>query len=275
VLALALYFLLFSFEPGQTSVFPGADQKTRYGKAFKHLVGKEEVRKELEQRGIVAADLGSHSTRKGGYTYVCSGSTACPSIAAIVIRVGWSMPGAQDRYLRYEAAGDQYVGRTIAGLPPTSPDFATIGPHFVKRDDVVESAVRACFPQAPTQLQGILLHCLASAVYHYDFLRQSLPPTHRIFNTALFTQPSLLQQLGDRIKCGLASTADEVQPTGVPPHVSLMWRVERMEDKLETVIPAFNQVGKQVVVDLLHVIDERRIEVGNVTVGQVRIALWP
>ncbi|KAF1780750.1 hypothetical protein GQ600_3148 [Phytophthora cactorum] len=40
-----------------------------------------------------------------------------PSAAAICIRAGWTLPGVQDTYIRYEAAGDRIVGRYVAGLP--------------------------------------------------------------------------------------------------------------------------------------------------------------
>ncbi|ETK78214.1 hypothetical protein F441_15982 [Phytophthora nicotianae CJ01A1] len=34
--------------------------------------------------------------------------------------------GVQNTYLRYEAAGDMHVGRTVSGLPPDSHEFAIL-----------------------------------------------------------------------------------------------------------------------------------------------------
>ena len=36
----------------------------------------------------------------------------------------------KERYLYYEKAGDQFVGRTVCGLSPLSVEFATGPPHF-------------------------------------------------------------------------------------------------------------------------------------------------
>ncbi|KAG6958584.1 hypothetical protein JG688_00010452, partial [Phytophthora aleatoria] len=65
-----------------------------------------------------------HTNRKSG------GSTGGPSIVRICLHCGWSLGGVQDRYFRYESAGDQYLGRVVAGLPLNSSAFATLPPHF-------------------------------------------------------------------------------------------------------------------------------------------------
>ena len=52
-----------------------------------------------------------------------------------------------ERYFRYEAAGDQFVGRIVAGLPINSGDFSVLPPHFdTARDSDVEYAVKVMFP---------------------------------------------------------------------------------------------------------------------------------
>ena len=51
--------------------------------------------------------------------------------------MGWSLGGVQDRYIRYESAGDQYLGRVVAGLPLNGAVFALLPPHFVQNDDDV------------------------------------------------------------------------------------------------------------------------------------------
>lgn len=73
---------------------------------------------------------GTHSIRKGVATFAGSGSTGGPSIASVCLRVGWALGGVQDRYIRYEAAGDQYLGRVVAGLPLNSPSCAVPPPHL-------------------------------------------------------------------------------------------------------------------------------------------------
>jgi hypothetical protein len=83
---------------------------------------------------------GAHSVRKGVATFAYNGTTGGPSIASVCLRVGWSLGDVQDRYIRYEPAGDQYLGRVIAGLPLNGADFALLPPHFVQNDDDVVCA---------------------------------------------------------------------------------------------------------------------------------------
>ncbi|KAG6942187.1 hypothetical protein JG688_00018269 [Phytophthora aleatoria] len=69
---------------------------------------------------------GAHSARKGAATYVSSCSTSGPSAASNCLRVGWPLHGVEDKYVRFEAAGDMIVGRYAAGLPFDSPQFAIL-----------------------------------------------------------------------------------------------------------------------------------------------------
>ena len=75
--------------------------------------------------------LGVHSIHKGAATYASSGSTAGPSGAAMNLRVGWTLGQVQDTYIWYKAAGDQYVGHVLSGLPANLYRFALLGPCFV------------------------------------------------------------------------------------------------------------------------------------------------
>ena len=60
-----------------------------------------------------------------------SGSTAGPAFASICQRAGWKCGGTTDRYLKYEKAGDQFVGRTVCGLDINTEDFSVLPPHFI------------------------------------------------------------------------------------------------------------------------------------------------
>ncbi|CAN0513534.1 unnamed protein product, partial [Phaeothamnion confervicola] len=113
-------------------LFPGHDQYQRFG-AFlgRKASGTDNL---FEFFDVAAKDIGTHSARKGAATYAASGSTACPPIPAICLRAGWTVGPVQDRYIRYEAAGDQYMGRTVSGLPLSSHDFCVLPPHLKKLD---------------------------------------------------------------------------------------------------------------------------------------------
>ena len=68
--------------------------------------------------------------RSRAVTHAAGATTAAPSIISIVLRAGWSLRGVENRYFRHEAAGDQYLGRILAGLDPTSGEFAILPPWF-------------------------------------------------------------------------------------------------------------------------------------------------
>ncbi|ETI47820.1 hypothetical protein F443_08028, partial [Phytophthora nicotianae P1569] len=134
ILALAIYWATSTFDVGNR-LFPGSDQYDRFRKSLHRLLEDERVSVELKRRGVNPNDLGTHSMRKGAATYCTSGSTACRSSTAVYLRAGWSLGGVQNTYLRYEAAVDMHVGRTVAGLPTNSHEFAILPPHFVEQDD--------------------------------------------------------------------------------------------------------------------------------------------
>ncbi|KAF0775917.1 hypothetical protein AaE_000383, partial [Aphanomyces astaci] len=82
-----------------TELFPGANQKDRFGKSLAALI-------EAPKTGA-KKDIGTHSIRKGAATFVSSGSTGGTSIVSVCLRCGWSLGNVMERYFRYEAVGDQ------------------------------------------------------------------------------------------------------------------------------------------------------------------------
>ena len=66
--------------------------------------------------GISPGDLGSHSARKGSSSHASSGTTVSPPMVSICLRAMWSMGHVKERYLQFEKAGDQYLGRVVCGL---------------------------------------------------------------------------------------------------------------------------------------------------------------
>jgi hypothetical protein len=62
------------------------------------------VKDELLANGLQKQDLGAHSDRKGGASFLSSGSVNGPSSTAVTLRVGWTMHGVEDRYLRWETS---------------------------------------------------------------------------------------------------------------------------------------------------------------------------
>ena len=121
---LAIYLITYGLSGTKsTALFPGNSQYDRFAKVLKGLLQKHQESLEMEY-GINVNDIGVHSIRKGAATYVSSGSTCAPPQVATNIRAGWTMGPIQDTYLRFESAGDQYVGRVVSGLPLSSSKFA-------------------------------------------------------------------------------------------------------------------------------------------------------
>jgi hypothetical protein len=150
ILSLAIHFLCNGVvEAGK--IFNGTAQYDRYSKMLRRLFEHEGVAAFLRNVGLDPKELGTHSIRKGATTYCTSGSTQSPSVIAIYLRAGWKVEGVQNRYLRYEAAGDQYVGRTVCGLPVDDAQFAALPPLFENHSDVDRGAVCICFPHAPAK----------------------------------------------------------------------------------------------------------------------------
>ena len=165
ILALGMYWLCYGFSDDK-HLFSGNNQYDRYRKLLQKCLKMPEVAEELRRKGMKASDIGTHSIRKGSATFCSSGSTACPPATAIHLRAGWAMGTVQATYLRYEAAGDMYVGRTVCRLPQNSAYFAILPPFFQDNLTEVKHCIDICFPCCPDTLQFIAEFCLASLIYH-------------------------------------------------------------------------------------------------------------
>jgi hypothetical protein len=178
-------------------------------------------------------DIGVHSIRKGSSTYVASGSTQGPSFASICNRAGWTLGGVHERYIKFEGAGDQFVGRTVRGVSLDSPNFSMLPPYFYI-NDVSTEVISACFPALSNivNMKAVLRFSLASIVYHRDFVKSCLPANHALFSTTLFRNTELLPQLSSKVKLGIRS--NEITSTGIPPYSSLLRQVSELDDLLKS-----------------------------------------
>jgi hypothetical protein len=109
---------------GKTVLFEGSDQYNRFNKIFTRII------KKYVSLGMSPEDFGTHSIRKGAVTHVATGSIVCPPIASICICANWSMPGVLNRYIKFESAGDQFVGQCVSGRPRLDKEFATSPPYI-------------------------------------------------------------------------------------------------------------------------------------------------
>lgn len=269
ILALGIYWMVYEFpivngELLDGNLFPGDKQYSRFTKYLSKLMHEESLQRDFRDLGIDVDSIGTHSLRKGASTFCTSGTTACPSVTAVHLRAGWSLGGVQDRYLRYEAAGDQYVGRTVTGLPSGSEDFALLPPRFIDRA-VGSRAVDEYLPLLPQHLRHAGQYVLASVIYHRDWLRNNLDPRHRLLRSPLFMGTDLLDSLGTRIVCDLESPDSNIKATGIPPHVMIFSRIAHMEKEVQSLKSAVDENPEKTRSLLMHDFDERAIGAGTVT----------
>jgi hypothetical protein len=230
VTALGLYFVLHPKTEEDVKLFGGASQYNHFLTELNHLLANNPaVMAQLVEEGLSPSDIGSHSNRKGAGTY-CSGcNVECPSHVSVCIRCGWKLDGVQGTYLQFAAAGDQHVGRTLVLLPSFRPEFAILPPFFRSDDPVIDQALDVVFFGFPSNLRGVLRFCLASLVYHVDWLRETLSSEHRLFSSRLFADLALLERLKPLVECRLWKAGDPFLPTGVTNSVMMMGQMARVE----------------------------------------------
>ena len=97
---------------------------------FNSIIGSEKYADKFATLGIPPQFFGAHLIRKGAATHVATRSTACPPISSICLRANWAMPGVLNWYIKYEAAGNQFVGKCVSGRKHTSTEFAASPAYF-------------------------------------------------------------------------------------------------------------------------------------------------
>ena len=127
-LALTKYVLGNPTVTRGAKLFESSDPYQRFSKVLRKCLEDNEAA--FNDLGVDIDEIGSHSSRKGAATYCSTGSTVSPPMASICLRAGWSIGLVKEKYIHYEKAGDQYVGRVVAGLNVNSTDFAVSPPYF-------------------------------------------------------------------------------------------------------------------------------------------------
>ncbi|KUG01951.1 hypothetical protein AM587_10001959 [Phytophthora nicotianae] len=244
VTALAIYLACHP-RLQQGPLFPGSNQKLRFSKALGSL---------LKLDGS-AKTYGTHSVRKGVATFACGGSTGGPSIVSVCLRCGWSLGGVQDRYFRYEAAGDQFLGRVVAGLPIND---SKLPPHFMATgDSTTTSVLRTVFPSLADEpnLNGILQLCLASLVFHREYLQQNMPTNHPLLSTIVFTSVSVFHSLQEQLQLGDSSW---MHPTGIPPYIELYKKLDKQQQSIDLLPDKLEQRMEAI-------LEKKGVAAGNIT----------
>lgn len=255
VTALAVLFAVFGAPKDRTEhIFEGTRQHDRFVEGIRAvLAANPDLKAECDRLNITAEDIASQSFRKGARSYVQGGVTNGPTTPSILLE------GMDKKYVRYEGAADQFIGRILAMLDVGSPDFAVLFPHFDHVDAEVLAAVQDCFPGAAESLSGVLIQCLASLVYHAATFRARLPPHHTIFPTRVFAQ-GYVQQLAGRV--ALKWDHDTITPTGIPPQVSILREVKQLKETVQSLETGLPQKLQEIIRDEL---EQRAVDSGSIT----------
>lgn len=248
VLALATYVTTYPdlLRSSDGRLFPGPSQYNRFMKIFHRTMEEHEV--EFAKLGVSKGDLGSHSCRKGAITMVTTGCTVSPPMAAVCIRAGWSMGSVKDRYIHYEKAGDQFVGRTVTGIPSLDCNFAISPVYwdwcglprreeilFKKELEEISSGI-ADREVVSAATFGLVQYLFAALVYHYDYLNSTLDECNKMRASFGFMKAADCGRLKECavIRYPWEMTSATPKPSGIPPHVLLLNKLEGMERQAST-----------------------------------------
>ena len=226
ITALGMVLLCTSTDPASNLLFTGNSDDKNFCKALKRAA--KEMNWEDWDR------IGSHSLRKGSWSYSQSGTTACPSFAATCMRSDHSLGNVKDRYFVHAAVGlaqDAYLGRILSSLNPMNQDFAALPPHFVKDDKfVLETLKLVChgFENFPPSFVGIAAKALASVIHHLDAIKENLPSDHNLFQNILFRRADLIPRLKDALNDDIYESPSIKSATGIPPHIAVLRDVSKI-----------------------------------------------
>ena len=270
-----------------------------YSRFQKHLtkIVLEQHPDEIKRMGINPKDIGVHSIRKGAATYCCCGTTSVPHIAAVCNRAGWSMGKVKDTYIQYDEAGDQHVGRVVAGLPILSAKYACTPPYFCTTEVVATDGIGfvnspneaeevtvvtteevdygvkhlyATYAAEVISFRPVLIQCAAALIHtraHYCSLMSegSVLRSHPFFGLLFFSDP-ILAKLHQSVKVTHAWETCRYFPahnlTGIPSHVIIFVEQEKLSHKLDV---KFNEYATKMREDL----DERQMG-GHLTMDLIQ-----
>jgi hypothetical protein len=240
-------------------LFPGSDQYGRFMDCLRRIVDNN--REEFLKLGISPGDLGLHSARKGSCSLASAGTTVSPPMVSICLRAMWSMGSVKERYLQYEKAGDQYLGRVVSGLDVNCVSFAVSPPYFENdgnNDDVsdrVHELVKDYMVEGYSikgEVLKLLYYCFASLCYHYDFLVEILPKRNKLQASPFFTNLPNYARVAATVRFPWNKTAATPTFTGLPPHVCILAQLEELKEKME-------RTGDRIISEVKDDLDGRRL----------------
>ena len=227
---------------GKCPLFEGSSQYDRYSNIFASIIFSPEHRDTFISLGMIPEQFGTHSIRKGAVTHISTGTTSCPPIASICLRANWKMPGVMNRYIKYENAGDQFVGKCVSGRTRLSKEFAASPAYFdfsrcsrvekEQHDKIIDSWIKQRMPavgQSNDKVFALLKMCVASIAYHREFLQQNLHSDSKLrLSSFLMDEIPLAEYV--TVAYPWNKTSDTPEITGIPPDVLILAEFEDMRN---------------------------------------------
>lgn len=251
ITSLCVYLMLHKTE---NKIFAGNNEARRYGQILATT-----LRTIGFQVSGSPEDIGTHSNRKGAATY-CNSFPCGPTPLQIYLRAGWSIGKVQDRYLFNGSGGDCLVGRTLAGLCPTSEEFALLTPHFHESDlNYISDELgwENIFPGYSSYTQGLKSaapYLFASFVYNFPYLNNLLGSNHVLYssNTVMATKANIIRTLRNRVHyCTGQCSGCRMVASGVPPQHATTLEMVKMKEQVrkleETVVRLEATIAQHVV----------------------------
>ena len=237
--ALACYCMIFpKVLIDNHFLFPGSDQKTRFNRIFHAVLDRNTAI--YEASGIDVSELGSHSIRKGAATYCCTGCHPGPPIISVCLRAGWTLGSVKERYLRYDNAGDEVVGRTLTGISPSTSEFAISPVYFNENTDTkyIDNMCNYVFPQANTKLLGLIKTLLATFIFHEKWTTSSTPAESPLMHSLYFAFVDPTEERESYVEWSLPWHKKKCCPilTGIPMHCVLLNKMDLML-KMQQTLP--------------------------------------
>jgi len=225
-------------------LFPGKHQYDRFMGCLHRILEKHSD--DFFALGISPGDLGSHSARKGASSHASSGTTVSPPMVSICLRAMWSMGHVKERYLQFEKAGDQYLGRVVCGLDVNDVKFAVSPPYFdfdvtdLSAEDGTDERVFSLLRDymvggdyVCASVHRIFYFCFASLSFHFDFLSRVLHPMNKLRASHFFNHIPLWVKNAATVKYPWTRTDATPTLTGLPPHITILANFEKLRVELE------------------------------------------
>ncbi|KAL3793017.1 hypothetical protein ACHAWO_008273 [Cyclotella atomus] len=229
---------------GNCKLFKGSNQYEHYFSIFRKIVNSPQHRQSFIDRGLDPKYFGTHSIRKGAVTHIASGVTSSPPIASICIRANWKMPGVMNRYIKWESAGDQYVGRCVSGRKRLDKTFAESIPYFdFSSYSMLEKEVKMRELDQwikDRMLDGgenesiffLFKSCLASLIYHRSWLNQTIHDENAIRISPFWYEDIPYANLVTT-RYPWTRTEDTPEFTGIPVDVLYLAKIEEQTKRIE------------------------------------------